>query len=340
MPRQVRIEYADAFYHVMARGDRKESIYHDQDDREMFLATLAEACSKHGWNIHAYVLMSNHYHLLLQTPEPNLVRGMSWLQGTYTSRFNARHKLRGHVFSGRYKAILVQVGEGGYFRSLLDYIHLNPIRAGIVKIEDGLDNFPWSSLSYYRCPPSKREKWQVTELGFEVSDLQDNTAGRRKFLQNLEWRAAQEEAEQAGLTEIEGQGLQATLRRGWYFGNQQFRETLLGMAKAVIKKKVKNHNYCGEELKEHGEQRAEKIVKKGLRLCELKEAELEMIAKGDSRKALIALAVKQETAVSLKWIAGRLKMGVTTGVSRYASQAKTGIGKNRRQKNIFKAMVE
>ncbi|MCF6311713.1 MAG: transposase [Verrucomicrobiales bacterium] len=340
MPRQVRIEYPDAFYHVMARGDRRENIYHDDDDREMFLVTLSEACSKYGWRVHAYVLMGNHYHLLIQTPEPNLVRGMSWLQGTYTSRFNARHKMRGHVFSGRYKAILVQVGEGDYFRTLLDYIHLNPLRAGIAKLEDGLDQFPWSSLSFYRVPPSRRKCWQETELGFDVNDLRDTTTGRRKFLQDLEWRAGLEEAEKAGLTEIEGQGLQATLRRGWYFGNQGFHEKMLILAKVALKKKAKNPNYCGDELKGHGEQRAEEIAEKGLRLSGIKEADLVKMAKGDHRKALVALAIKQETGVSLKWITQRLKMGVTTGISRYASQAKVGLEKNRKQRKLLEKMIK
>lgn len=284
--------------------------------------------------------MGNHYHLLIQTPEPNLVRGMSWLQGTYTSRFNARHKLRGHVFSGRYKAILVQVGEGDYFRTLLDYIHLNPLRAGIAKLEDGLDRFPWSSLIFYRTPPSRRKCWQEATLGFAVNDMRDNTAGRRKFLQDLEWRAGLEEAENAGLAEIEGQGLQATLRRGWYFGNQGFHEKMLILAKAVLKKKVKNANYCGDELKGHGQQRAEEIAKRGLLLIGLKEEDLSKMAKGDQGKALVALAIKQETGVSLKWIAQRLKMGVTTGISRYTSQAKTGLEKNRKQRKLLEKMIK
>ncbi len=149
---------------------------------------------------------------------------MFWLQGNYTARFNARHKLWGHVFSGRCKAVLVQIDKGDYFCNLLDYIHLNPLRAGIVKLADGLDRFPWSSLAFYQTSLSRRKSWQEAKLGFDVNGLQDNAAGRRKFLQALVWRAGLEEAEKAGLTEIEEQGLQATLRRGWYFGNQEFRE--------------------------------------------------------------------------------------------------------------------
>ena len=95
MGRPIRVQYPDAVYHVTARGNQGDKIFLDDQDRHTFLATIGEACEKTGWNIHAYVLMSNHYHLLLQTPEPNLVDGMKWLQGTYTQRFNNRHCQRG-----------------------------------------------------------------------------------------------------------------------------------------------------------------------------------------------------------------------------------------------------
>ncbi len=120
MPRKVRIEYPGATYHVMCRGNRREAIYADDDDRRMHLATLAETVSKTGWRIHAYVLMGNHYHLVIETPEPNLVRGMTWFQTTYTARYNARHRSTGHLFAGRYKAILVDPEDGRYLEVLLD----------------------------------------------------------------------------------------------------------------------------------------------------------------------------------------------------------------------------
>ena len=108
MPRSIRIEVAGALYHVMARGNRRERIYHDDDDRRFYLKTLAEGCEMTGWRVHAWVLMSNHYHLLIQTPEPNLVAGMKWLQNTYTRRFNLRHRLWGRLFGDRYKAVPVE----------------------------------------------------------------------------------------------------------------------------------------------------------------------------------------------------------------------------------------
>jgi Transposase and inactivated derivatives len=100
MPRKLRIEYPGAMYHVMSRGDRREKIYLDDVDRQDFIKTLAEACQKTNWQVPAYCLMPNHYHLVLETPEPNLVAGMAWLQSTYTIRLNHRHQLFGHVLSG------------------------------------------------------------------------------------------------------------------------------------------------------------------------------------------------------------------------------------------------
>ena len=97
MPRQVRIQFPGAVYHVMARGDRREAIFLDDEDRRMFLKVLEEACGRTGWRCLAYVLMGNHYHLVLETPEPNLVAGMAWLQNTFTRRHNVRHRLQGRA---------------------------------------------------------------------------------------------------------------------------------------------------------------------------------------------------------------------------------------------------
>jgi len=111
MPRQVRIEFAGAMYHVMARGDHREAIVRDDKDRKTFLRTLGEACGRTGFRIHAYVLMGNHYHLLVETPQANLAKGMGWLQNAYTRRINTRHRLWGHLFGDRYKSILVEPGN-------------------------------------------------------------------------------------------------------------------------------------------------------------------------------------------------------------------------------------
>ena len=111
MARKVRVEFEGATYHVMCRGDRRENIFEDDLDRARFLETLGEVCRRTGWKIHAYVLMSNHYHWLLETPGANLVAGMRWFQSCYTARYNRRHRKAGHLFQGRYKAMLVERGQ-------------------------------------------------------------------------------------------------------------------------------------------------------------------------------------------------------------------------------------
>ena len=117
MPRQLRIEYPGAIYHLMDRGDRREDIFVDDVDRQDLLKTLAEACQKTGWQVHAYCLMRNHFHMVIETPNGNLVDGMRWFLSAYTIRLNHRQKLFGHVFSGRYKALLVDGSGNGYLRT-------------------------------------------------------------------------------------------------------------------------------------------------------------------------------------------------------------------------------
>ncbi len=112
MARKLRVQYPGAIYHLMNHGDRREPIFKDDADRRRWVETLEECCAKTDWQVHAYCLMSNHFHLVLETPKANLVAGMKWFLGTYTSRFNRRHKLFGHLFSGRYKSLMTRPRAG------------------------------------------------------------------------------------------------------------------------------------------------------------------------------------------------------------------------------------
>src|SRR6266545_2191078 len=159
MPRKLRVEYELAIYHLMNRGDRREAVFLDEPDRQLFLETLAEACQKTGWQVHAFCLMNNHFHLIVETPRANLVAGMRWFLGTYTARFNRRHKMFGHLFSGRYKSLLVDGSGTGYLKSVCDYVHLHPARAKLVPAEQPLRSFVWSSWPAYLAAPSKRPAW-------------------------------------------------------------------------------------------------------------------------------------------------------------------------------------
>ena len=140
MSRPLRLEYAGALYHVTSRGDRREDIYLDDEDRQRFLTQLSDVCGLYNWVCHAYCLMSNHYHLLIETPDANLSKGMRQLNGVYSQYFNRRHNLVGHVFQGRYKAIHVE--KESYLLELSRYIVLNPVRAEMVR---SAKDWPWSS---------------------------------------------------------------------------------------------------------------------------------------------------------------------------------------------------
>ena len=182
MPRKLRVQYPGAIYHLMNRGDRRDKIFDDDQDRHRFLKTLAQACEKTGWQVHAYCLMSNHFHLVVETPQPNLVAGMKWLLGTYTIRFNRRHKEFGHVFSGRYKSLLVDGSGTGYLKTVCDYVHLNPVRAELLGPRQPLESYPWSSYGQYLKAPGKRVNWlRVDRLLGEWGIPKDSPAGRQRF---------------------------------------------------------------------------------------------------------------------------------------------------------------
>jgi REP-associated tyrosine transposase len=140
MARPLRLEFPGAIYHITARGNARELIFHDETDRETFLDALSETVARFVWHCHAYCLMDNHYHLLVETPEGNLSRGMRQLNGVYTQRFNRRHGHVGHVLQGRFKSILVE--RDSYLLELARYIVLNPIRA---KAVNTLSRYRWSS---------------------------------------------------------------------------------------------------------------------------------------------------------------------------------------------------
>ncbi|MBU1687677.1 MAG: transposase, partial [Proteobacteria bacterium] len=153
MSRPLRIEYSGAWYHVMNRGRRSEKIYFNDADRNAFVKVLQEASELWNFKISAYCLMSNHYHMLIQTPDGNLARGMRHINGVYTQRFNRRHNKEGQLFRGRYKAVLVE--DDSHLLEVLRYIHRNPLRAGIVK---ALGDYRWSSHQGY-LSPAKKWSW-------------------------------------------------------------------------------------------------------------------------------------------------------------------------------------
>jgi putative transposase len=294
MARKLRVEYPGAIYHVMNRGDRREPIFLDDQDRLKFLDTLAEACGKTAWQVHALCLMLNHFHLVLETPQPDLVAGMKWFLGTYTGRFNRRHKLFGHLFAGRYKALIVEGSGNGYLKTVCDYVHLNPVRAELLKPDQTLREYCWSSWPQYLNRPGQRWPWlRVDRLLGEYGIPNDSTAGRRQLEIALEERRAQE----AGMD-------YRKLRRGWCCGTESFRQELLDQ----MKERMGAEHY-GMERRETMEARAEAIVAEELKRRRWGEEELRRRAKGHAHKLALAMRLRAETTVTVKWIAERLQMG-------------------------------
>ena len=294
MARKLRVQYPGAIYHVMNRGDRREPIFKDDADRQRFLETLGEACIKTGWQVHAYCLMPNHFHLVVETPQGNLVAGMKWFLGTYTSRYNRRHKLFGHLFSGRYKALIVDGSGDGYLRTVCDYVHLNPVRAKLLRAEQPLSDYPWSSYPVYLQRASKRPVWlRVDRLLGELGVGRDDAAGRRRFAEAMEQRRGRGEP-----------GEWQTVRRGWFLGGVELKERLLERMGSGL-----GQHHGGEERQESAEQKAERIVAEELRKHRWTEADLKERRKTDATKVQMAMRLRRETVQTLDWIAQRLEMG-------------------------------
>jgi REP element-mobilizing transposase RayT len=281
----------------MNRGDRREPVFLDDSDRQTFLVTLGQACQKTGWQIHAYCLMPNHFHLVVETPRANLVAGMRWFLGTYTARFNRRHKYFGHLFSGRYKSLAVDGSGAGYLKTVCDYVHLNPVRAKRLPSDQPLAAYSWSSWPEYLKPPRKRPPWLRTDrLMGEYGLQQESLARRRQLEAALEQRRELELARECGEWN--------RLRRGWYLGPKEFRTELLEMIG-----QQQGHQHYGEELKESDQQKAERLLGQLLRQAGWSDAGLPQRQKTDRKKVRMAARLRSETTMTWPWIAERLAMG-------------------------------
>jgi REP element-mobilizing transposase RayT len=205
----LRFEFSGALYHVTSRGDRREAIYEDDADREAFLGVLAEVVERFNWLCHAYCLMTNHYHLVVETVEGNLSKGMRHLNGVYTPASNRRHNRSGHLFQGRFKGILVD--KDAYLLELSRYVVLNPVLAGMVQLPD---MWPWSS---YRAMMGEAPapKWLAVDA--LLSQFATNRKKARKRYRHF-------------VLDGEGQRLWEEVRQQIFLGNDQFVKTMQARA--------------------------------------------------------------------------------------------------------------
>ena len=293
-------------------------IFEDDLDRKGFLSRLSEVCESHGWRVHAWVLMGNHFHLLLETPQANLVSGMKLLLGTFSQSWNRKRLRRGHVFQGRYKSVPVNGSEGDpyYFRIVADYIHLNPARAGLTGGKKGpLGGYEWSSLPAYQR--GKAPTWLAMDRVLSAFELAKDGRGRKAYVAWLEARAANDGGE------IDEMATQA-LRRGWYLGEEGFKKRLLKLIKRPEKLPASGKSQSGEALRDRGESEAQRILKEGKRLLGLPKDQKALVAlrKSDRGKVLLARILRAKTTIPNDWIANHLGMGHPGSVSRLISESR------------------
>lgn len=307
MARKLRIESAGGCYHVLNRGNYRSDIFAEEGAKKTFLRCLDEACAKTGWRVHAWCLMSNHYHLALETPVPNLVDGMQWLQGTFSTRFNRFRQENGHVFQGRYKALIVEGGSA--LGSLCHYIHLNPVRAGIVTA-DQLERWNWGSMRWL-LRPGERAKWFSPMGALESAGmLADSPAGRRSYLDYLAWLSAQ-------TVEQQRQGFER-MSKGWALGSKGFKRDLM----TEQKHRMAALKLGTAETLEARELAWEEEVKR--LKAQLGGRQTVAGAKSAEWKVAVAAMMKERTTASNRWLAEHLEMGSLFSLSRMTTECRAG----------------
>lgn len=297
MTRPLRLEYPGALYHVMNRGDRREAIFHGDADRRLFLESLTTVCEKTDWQIHAYCLMTNHFHLVAETPRANLVAGMKWLLGTYTMRFNRRHQVSGHLFGGRYKAQVIDEREPHYLRIAVDYVHLNPVRATLITATQKLASYAWSSYPLYLQAPERRPSWlRVDRVLGDHGVQRDDARGRREFSRRMESQREEASGSEWNL-----------LREGWRVGAEDF------LSRLTERFTLETREHHSAQIRQENErERAQRLISERLAAVGWDRARLRKECKGHPIKVRIAREIRNQSTMSMKWIASELSIGSWT----------------------------
>ena len=301
MPRQRRIEYEGGIYHVINRGNYRSDVFGTDGAKAALLRGLGETAEKLGWRVHAWVIMSNHYHVALETPGGNLVEGMKHWQATFGTRFNRMRDERGHIFQGRYKSLLVQSGER--LAALCHYIHLNPVRAGICNVSE-LADWPWSSMNGLMAP-KRRQPWFVAETALSgAGALADTKPGRRKYVQYLSWLAETDEAQR----ELKF----ADMSKGWVIGSTEYKKEILAQRTELLK----NRSSATSGLKSAQEDLWWTQVEELLAKLGKSAVDLERDGKSEPWKVALAAVLKSRTTVTNRWLSEHLHLGNLHEVSR------------------------
>jgi REP element-mobilizing transposase RayT len=311
MARRVRIQYPGATYHIINRGNYRRDVFEGSGAITAFEAALGEACRCFGWGLHAYVVMRNHFHLALTTTTPNLVDGMHWLLTTFAVRFNRFRSENGHLFQGRYQALLIE--DEGALSRVVDYIHLNPVRARRVTAQEVAD-FPHGSLLALRKDP--RPDFLVPAPWLSALDLEDTPAGWSRYIARL----------QSGGADVgtEDRTASSEFSRGWAIGTDTWRQAMA---------RENSHwaaepGMAAEEMQDLREARWKRVLEAELAADGRTLAEAPRCPKGVAWKVRIARCLRESAGAPHAWIARTLHMGsvgsVRVAVSRLRKQPDSG----------------
>ena len=302
------IAFRDFLRSYLNRGNYRQSLFTVAGSAEAFEGTLFDCCSRFGWRLYAYVLMPNHYHCCFKTKDANLAAGMQWLQSTFANRFNRFVRNHGHVFQGRYKALLVE--EGPSVLRVVNDIHLNPVRAGIEKIET-LKQYSYSSFPkfFVKKHPACLD---AADWLAEAGDLKPTPAGMRRYYKSLKYTIEADPQKRSDLFK--------ELCRGWYIGTREGRKALV---KDIEDGKLAKG--YPDFLSDFGEARAEVLLQEGLSRLGKDERELASDRKLSHWKVILASWIKLQCGVSNRWFSENLYMGNIYSISKAVSaEIRTG----------------
>ena len=316
MARSLRIEKEDGIYHIINRGNYRQDLFISDGAHQSFERCLFEACVKCGWVLESYCVMTNHFHLVVRTPKGNLVYGMKWLQSTFANRYHKFRKLHGKLFQGRYKSLIVE--EGSYLDALFHYTHLNPVRAGMVDV-GGLRDYRWSSYWYLHRPDKRPEFLDCRGALMAAGGLADTEEGRKKYAEYLQWLSSDKLAQKEMAFD--------KMCRGWALGTKEFKKGLIDEANRESESsqdagKKSLLRYDGQTLREANELQWELLLERGLVALNKSMDDCVKDKKSAEWKILLAALLKEKTSATNVWITGKLKMGVSSSVSRHVSQFK------------------
>jgi putative transposase len=285
---------------VINRGNYRQSVFRSEGAKVALLKSLDEAADKLNWRVHAWVIMINHFHVALETPDGYLVEGMKLWQGTFATRFNRLRKEQGHIFQGRYKSLLVEPIRLG---SLSHYIHLNPVRGRVCSATD-LPEWPWSSL-HWIINPNLRPKWFSPEAALgSAGGLPDTVRGRRLYRDYLELLSSDGKAKREQLFE--------KMSKGWVVGSSEFKKDLLKTKDELVDRTVRKST----GLQEGKELWWQETLAKLLHEAGIATSEITRSAKSAPWKVVIAVRMKELTTTTNQWLGERLRMGGLHEVSR------------------------